>query len=160
MALFGSERMPLIMHFLQMRSRVLVPVVLGALLFSFVLSFAIAGTARAASNTCVFQVASTATFQATGGSASGVLPPLTAQITRYVDNCGHEQATMTVSGYSIGFTSFSAGVMVDPVHVWSSVNYPAPSVSTPVYTGNGVACGYIWYTVYQGSGQGSGCTPS
>lgn len=162
MALFEPERIPQ-MHCFQLRNRLLMLGVLGALLFSFVLSFAFAGTASAAPHSCVFQAVSSATFSTVGGSSHGALDPITAQITKYSDGCNQEFATMTISGFSYGFTSFSAGVLVEPVRIWSSVNsatYPTTSISTPIRVGNGLACGYISFTVYQGSGQGSGCTPS
>ena len=164
MALPGPERIPL-MNILHIRNRVLAPVVIAALLLSFTLSFTFAGTASAAPQDCVFQAVSTATFHTVGGSTSGMLPPLTGQVTKYTDGCGREFGTLAVSGFSFGFTSFSAGVLINPVRVWTSTNN-IPSynttvfLSTPVVVGDGTACGYVTFTVYQGSGQGSGCTPS
>src|SRR5690349_8703002 len=86
------------MNILRTRSRALTFGVIGALLVSFLFSFAFAKTAGAVSHTCVFQAVSTATFHSTGGSTSGPLPPLTLQVTKYTDGCGQEFGTLNISG--------------------------------------------------------------
>jgi len=143
-----------------MRSRVLILGVIGALLASFVLSFAFVRTASAAPHACVFQAVSTVTAFTVGGSENGPLAPLTLQITKYTDGCGHEFGTMTISGYSFGFDSFQASVSVRPSLAFTSTNNLVTFLSTPVASGEGMACGSVIFTVHHGSGSGGGCTAS
>jgi hypothetical protein len=162
MALFGPERISL-MNIVRLRSRVLTLGVIGALLISFALSFAFAGTAAAAPHTCAFTATSSVYLRAVTGNQFGALDMVDATVTKYTDGCGNEYGTLveidTGSYVSISVT-VSVGSAQNTVSYLPS--YPNALV-TPIIVGNSPACGVITFQnqpYYQSPGYGSRCTPS
>lgn len=160
MALSGPERIPL-MNIVRLRSHVLIVGVLGALLFSFVLSFAFARTAAAAPSTCVFTATSSVYLRAVTGNQFGALVFVDATVTKYTDGCGNEYASL-VGIDANSYTSINITLSVGAAQSSSSsLPYPPNALVTPITAGNSLACGVITFQAPPDpSGYGSRCTPT
>jgi hypothetical protein len=160
MALSGPERIPL-MNIVRLRSHALIPGVIGALLVSFALSFAFAGTAAAAPRTCVFTATSSAGIRVITGDISGSLTEIDATVTKYTNGCGYEYGSLTVTEAN-NFLSANATVSAGSAQNSEPyLPYYPYALTTPTILGNSPACGTISFQgYYGGSGQGSACTPS
>lgn len=160
MALFGPERIPL-MNIIRLRNHVLTLGVIGALLVSFVLSFAFAGTAAAAPRSCVFTATSSVYLRAVTGNQFGALTMVDAAVTKYTDGCGNEYATL-VGIDANSYTSINVTVSVGSAqNSVSYLPYPPGALVTPIISGNSPACGVIIFQAPPDpSGYGSRCTPS
>jgi hypothetical protein len=149
------------MNVVRLRSHVLTRGVIGALLVSFVLSFAFAGTAAAAPRTCVFTATSSAGIRVITGDIDGSLTEIDATVTKYTNGCGYEYGSLTVTEGN-NFFSANATVSVGSAHNSEpSLPYYPSALATPIILGNSPACGTISFDgYYGGSGQGSACTRS
>jgi hypothetical protein len=149
------------MNHRRLSSHALTPVVIGALLLSFVLSFAFAGTAAAAPRSCVFTAASSTGIRVITGDISGSITEIDATVTKYTNGCGSEYGSITVTEAN-NFFSATASVSVGSLqNSTPSLPYYPGALTTPILVGNSPACGVITFQGFDGgSGQGSSCTPS
>jgi hypothetical protein len=149
------------MNIVRLRNHVLTLGVIGAILVSFVLSFAFTGTAAAASRSCVFTATSSVYLRAATGNQFGALVFVDATVTKYTDGCGNEYATL-VGIDANSYSSISVTVSVGSAQSSASyLPYPPGALVTPIIVGNSPACGVITFQAPPDpTGYGSRCTPS
>lgn len=147
------------MNIVRLRNRVLTLGVIGALLVSFVLSFAFTGTAAAAPSTCTFTASPSVYLRAATANQFGALIFIDATVTKYTDGCGNEYATLV--GIDAGsYTSINVTLSVGSAQ--SSISYlpyPPNVLVTPIIAGSSPACGVITFqSPPDPAGFGSRCT--
>ncbi len=149
------------MNIARLRSHALALGVIGAMLVSFVLSFAFAGTASAAPRTCTFTATSSVYLRAVTGNQFGALTMVDATVTKYTNGCGSEYATL-VGIDANSYTSIAITLSVGSAQASASyLPYPPNALVTPIISGNSPACGVITFQAPPDApGYGSRCTPS
>jgi hypothetical protein len=138
--------------------------------FAVALSFSVApsSVAHAASassqvvhpNACTFRLTSTVSVVVGGGNESGPTTFGYFNIGKWTDGCGSEYGTVSYSGTTSSWYSFSVSVYIQGLTTAYS-NNPYVGAQTFVVVSNRPVCagGAIQFSAPAGGGGGGGCTP-